>query len=405
MTFKNIKDEFPIFKNKVKGKSLVYLDSANSSQKPKSVIDAVSQFYSNEFANVGRGIYTLAINASEKYENTRTNIKKFIGANSNYEIIFTKNATESLNLVASCFGSKFIKKDDEIIITELEHHANYVPWHFLRKKIGAVIKFLPIDLNGNLKIEELESLITSKTKIISVTHMSNVTGTISPLEQIVSIAKKHNIPVCVDGTQGAAHLDVDLEKLDCDFYVFSGHKMYGPTGVGLLALKYKWLESFEPFLGGGGMIDYVSKKDIAYAKGVWKMEAGTMPTAEVIALNESVNFINKLGKNKIISHEANLTKYALEKLNNNNSVKIVAQPNQQGGVFSFNIDKIHSHDVSTILDQEGIAVRGGHHCCQVLHEVLKINSSVRVSFGVYNTEEDIDLLCEGIKKCQKIFQK
>lgn len=286
MTFKNIKDEFPIFKNKVKGKSLVYLDSANSSQKPKSVIDAVSQFYSNEFANVGRGIYTLAINASEKYENTRTNIKKFIGANSNYEIIFTKNATESLNLVASCFGSKFIKKDDEIIITELEHHANYVPWHFLRKKIGAVIKFLPIDLNGNLKIEELESLITSKTKIISVTHMSNVTGTISPLEQIVSIAKKHNIPVCVDGTQGAAHLDVDLEKLDCDFYVFSGHKMYGPTGVGLLALKYKWLESFEPFLGGGGMIDYVSKKDIAYAKGVWKMEAGTMPTAEVIALNE-----------------------------------------------------------------------------------------------------------------------
>ena len=405
MTFKNIKDEFPIFKNKIKGKNLVYLDSANSSQKPKSVIDAVSQFYSNEFANVGRGIYTLAINASEKYENTRTNIKKFIGANSNYEIIFTKNATESLNLVASCFGSKFIKKDDEIIITELEHHANYVPWHFLRKKIGAVIKFLPIDLNGNLKIEELESLITSKTKIISVTHMSNVTGTISPLEQIVSIAKKHNIPVCVDGTQGAAHLDVDLEKLDCDFYVFSGHKMYGPTGVGLLALKYKWLESFEPFLGGGGMIDYVSKKDIAYAKGVWKMEAGTMPTAEVIALNESVNFINKLGKNKIISHEANLTKYALEKLNNNNSVKIVARPNQQGGVFSFNIDKIHSHDVSTILDQEGIAVRGGHHCCQVLHEVLKINSSVRVSFGVYNTEEDIDLLCEGIKKCQKIFQK
>jgi cysteine desulfurase/selenocysteine lyase len=405
MTFKNIKDEFPIFKNKVKGKNLVYLDSANSSQKPKSVIDAVSQFYSNEFANVGRGIYTLAINASEKYENTRTNIKKFIGANSNYEIIFTKNATESLNLVASCFGSKFIKKDDEIIITELEHHANYVPWHFLRKKIGAVIKFLPIDLNGNLKIEELESLITSKTKIISVTHMSNVTGTINPLEQIVSIAKKHNIPVCVDGTQGAAHLDVDLEKLDCDFYIFSGHKMYGPTGVGLLALKYKWLESFEPFLGGGGMIDYVSKKDIAYAKGVWKMEAGTMPTAEVIALNESVNFINKLGKDKIIAHEANLTKYALEKLKNNNLVKIVAQPNQQGGVFSFNIDKIHSHDVSTILDQEGIAVRGGHHCCQVLHEVLKINSSVRVSFGVYNTEEDIDLLCEGIKKCQKIFQK
>ena len=296
--FKNIKDQFPIFKKKIKGKELVYLDSANSSQKPQSVIDAVSNFYSNEFANVGRGIYTLAVNASEMYENSRSSLKNFIGASSDFEIVFTKNATESLNLVASCFGEKFIEKDDEIILTELEHHANYVPWHFLRKKKGAVIKFLPIDENGNLKIEQLESLITSKTKIISVTHMSNVTGSISSLEEIIEIAKKHSIPVCVDGTQGAAHLEVDVQKLDCDFYAFSGHKMYGPTGVGLLAIKYKWLEVFEPFIGGGGMIDHVSKKDIAYARGVWKMEAGTMPTAQVIALNESVNFINKIGKKK-----------------------------------------------------------------------------------------------------------
>ena len=403
--FKNIKDQFPIFKNKIKGKKLVYLDSANSSQKPQSVIDAVSNFYSNEFANVGRGIYTLAVNASEMYENSRSSLKNFIGASSDFEIVFTKNATESLNLVASCFGEKFIEKDDEIILTELEHHANYVPWHFLRKKKGAVIKFLPIDENGNLKIEQLESLITSKTKIISVTHMSNVTGSISSLEEIIEIAKKHSIPVCVDGTQGAAHLEVDVKKLDCDFYAFSGHKMYGPTGVGLLAIKYKWLEVFEPFIGGCGMIDHVSKKDIAYARGVWKMEAGTMPTAQVIALNESVNFINKIGKKNIIKHEIALTQIALEKLRSNNAVKIIASPKNQGGVFSFNIDQIHSHDVSTILDQEGIAVRGGHHCCQVLHEVLKINSSVRVSFGVYNNEEDIDVLCEGIKKCQKIFKK
>ncbi len=403
--FKNIKDQFPIFKKKIKGKELVYLDSANSSQKPQSVIDAVSNFYSNEFANVGRGIYTLAVNASEMYENSRSSLKNFIGASSDFEIVFTKNATESLNLVASCFGEKFIEKDDEIILTELEHHANYVPWHFLRKKKGAVIKFLPIDENGNLKIEQLESLITSKTKIISVTHMSNVTGSISSLEEIIEIAKKHSIPVCVDGTQGAAHLEVDVKKLDCDFYAFSGHKMYGPTGVGLLAIKYKWLEVFEPFIGGGGMIDHVSKKDIAYARGVWKMEAGTMPTAEVIALNESVNFINKIGKENITKHEIALTQIALEKLRSNNAVKIIASPKNQGGVFSFNIDQIHSHDVSTILDQEGIAVRGGHHCCQVLHEVLKINSSVRVSFGVYNNEEDIDVLCEGIKKCQKIFKK
>ena len=401
----DIKDQFPIFKNKIKGKRLVYLDSANSSQKPQSVIDAVNNFYANDFSNVGRGIYTLAVNASEKYELTRTNIKKFIGTDNETEVIFTKNATESLNLVASCFGEKFINKGDEIILTELEHHANYVPWHFLRQKKGAIIKFLPIDQYGDLKIDELENLITNKTKIISVTHMSNVTGTISPLDKIISIAKKHNIPVCVDGTQGAAHLDVNLKELDCDFYAFSGHKMYGPTGVGLLALKYKWLELFEPFLGGGGMIDFVSKKEIAYARGVWKMEAGTMPTAEVVALNESINFINNIGKKNIINHENELTKLALEKLQNMKSVKIVANPKLQGGVFSFNLDQIHSHDVSTILDQEGVAVRGGHHCCQVLHDVLNINSSVRVSFGVYNTSEDLEVLCESIKKCQKIFKQ
>ena len=401
----DIKDQFPIFKNKIKGKKLVYLDSANSSQKPQSVIDAVNNFYANDFSNVGRGIYTLAVNASEKYELTRTNIKKFIGADNETEVIFTKNATESLNLVASCFGEKFINKGDEIILTELEHHANYVPWHFLRQKKGAIIKFLPIDQHGDLQINELENLITKKTKIISVTHMSNVTGTISPLDKIISIAKKHNVPVCVDGTQGAAHLDVNLKELDCDFYAFSGHKMYGPTGVGLLALKYKWLESFEPFLGGGGMIDFVSKKEIAYARGVWKMEAGTMPTAEVVALNESINFINNIGKKNIINHENELTQLALEKLKSMKSVKIVANPKLQGGVFSFNLDQIHSHDVSTILDQEGVAVRGGHHCCQVLHDVLNINSSVRVSFGVYNTSEDLEILCESIKKCQKIFKK
>ena len=403
MISKNIKDQFPIFKNKIKGKKLTYLDSANSSQKPQSVINAINDFYTNRFSNVGRGIYTLAVNASEDYEKTRNNIKKFIGSGKDYELIFTKNATESLNLVASCYGEKFINKGDEIILTDMEHHANYVPWHFLRKKKGAIIKFIPIDKDGNLQIEKLPSLITSKTKIISVTHMSNVTGAINPLKEIIEIAKNKNIPVCVDGTQGAGHLEFSIDDLECDFYAFSGHKMYGPTGVGLLSIKYKWLESFDPFIGGGGMIDYVSKKDIAYARGVWKMEAGTMPTAEIIALNDSVNFINNLTKKEIFTHEEKLTQIAIDKLRLNNSVKIIALPKNQGGVFSFNIDKIHSHDVSTILDQEGIAVRGGHHCCQVLHEVMNINSSVRVSFGVYNNEEDIDCLFEGIKKCQKIF--
>ena len=405
MNIKDIKKHFPIFEQKINGKALVYLDSANSSQKPKKVIDSLNKFYSEDFANVGRGIYTLAANASEQYENTRLALKKFINASDESEIIFTKNSTESLNLVASCYGSKFINEGDEIISTELEHHANFVPWHFLRKKKGAVIKFLEIDDKGNLKIEDLEKLITKKTKIISLTHMSNVTGTIVDIKKVVEIAKIHNIPVCVDGTQGAAHLDVNLKDIDCDFYAFSGHKMYGPTGVGILNIKYKWLEAFEPFIGGGGMIDNVSKEDINYAKGAWKFEAGTMPTAEIIALNESINFINSIGKQEIIKHENQLTKKALKDLKNIKEVSVVGDPKTRGGVFSFNLKDIHSHDVSTIFDSEGIAVRGGHHCCQILHDKLNLNSSVRVSFGVYNDEKDIDVLLKGIGKCQSVFKK
>ncbi len=399
----DVKDQFPIFEKKIKGKRLTYLDSANSSQKPKSVIDQLNNFYSYEFSNVGRGIYTLASNASEKYEDTRSELKKFINCKNDNEIIFTKNSTESLNLIAHCFGEKFINEGDEIISTELEHHANYVPWHFLRKKKNAIIKFIPIDDDGNLLIDQLPGLITNKTKIISVTHMSNVTGTIIDIKKIKEIADAHGIPVCVDGTQGAAHLKTDMQELGCDFYAFSAHKMYGPTGLGMLYVKYKWLESFDPFIGGGGMIDFVSKEDVSYARGIWKFEAGTMPTAEVIALKESINFINKIGKDKIRQHEDYLKDFAIETLRKNNAVKFVGSPKKQGSVFSFNIKDIHSHDVSTVFDQEGVAVRGGHHCCQILHDRLNLNSSVRVSFGVYNDKDDILILDEAIKKCQKIF--
>ena len=330
-----VKHQFPIFDKKIKGKKLTYLDSANSSQKPKSVIEKLSQFYSYEFANVGRGIYQLASSASEKYEETRDELKKFINCKDDGEIIFTKNSTESLNLIAQCFGEKYIKEGDEIISTELEHHANYVPWHFLRKKKKAIIKFIPVDNDGNLQIEKLSELITKKTRIISVTHMSNVTGTIVNIKKIKEIADKFNIPVCVDGTQGAAHLKTDMEDLGCDFYAFSAHKMYGPTGLGLLYIKYKWLEEFEPFIGGGGMIDFVSKDDISYAKGVWKFEAGTMPTAEVVALKESIKFINDIGKDKITEYEDNLKDYAIETLRKNNAVQFVGSPKEQGSVFSF----------------------------------------------------------------------
>ena len=403
MKIDEIKKEFPIFDEKIQNNDLVYLDSANSSQKPKSVIDKLNHFYSYEFANVGRGIYQLASNASEKYEETRSELKKFINCKDDGEIVFTKNSTESLNLIAQCFGEKYINEGDEIISTELEHHANYVPWHFLRKKKKAVIKFIPVDDSGNLLIDKLTELITIKTKIISVTHMSNVTGTIVNIKKIKEIADKYNIPVCVDGTQGAAHLKTDMEELGCDFYAFSAHKMYGPTGLGLLYIKYKWLEEFEPFIGGGGMIDSVSKEDVSYAKGVWKFEAGTMPTAEVVALKESINFINKIGKDKITKHEDSLKDNAIETLRKNNAIEFVGFPKEQGSVFSFNIKNIHPHDVSTIFDQEGVAVRGGHHCCQILHDRLNINSSVRVSFGVYNDKDDILALDNAIKKCQKIF--
>ena len=400
----DVKDQFPVFKNKINGKNLTYLDSANSSQKPKSVIDKLSDFYSYEFANVGRGIYQLASSASEKYEQTREELKKFINCREDGEIVFTKNSTESLNLIANCFGEKFINEGDEIISTELEHHANYVPWHFLRKKKKVIIKFIPIDDDGNLLIEKLPELISDKTKIISVTHMSNVTGTIVDVKKIKEIADQYNIPVCVDGTQGAAHLKTDVQDLGCDFYAFSAHKMYGPTGLGLLYIKYKWLEAFDPFIGGGGMIDSVSKDDVNYAKGVWKFEAGTMPTAEVVALKESINFINNLGKDKISKHENGLKNLAIQVLRKNNAIEFVGSPKDQGSVFSFNIKNIHSHDVSTIFDQEGVAVRGGHHCCQILHDRLNINSSVRVSFGVYNNNDDILVLEHAIKKCQKIFR-
>ena len=405
MNIKDIKNSFPIFKKKINGKKLVYLDSANSSQKPQTVIDSLNKFYSEDFANVGRGIYTLAANASEQYENTRQELKKFINASDKSEIIFTKNSTESLNLVANCYGAKFISEGDEIISTELEHHANYVPWHFLRKNKGAIIKFIPIDKKGNLKLDELEKLITNRTKIISLTHMSNVTGTIIDIKKVVEIAKKYQIPVCVDGTQGAAHLDLNLKDLDCDFYAFSGHKMYGPTGVGILNIKYKWIDVFEPYIGGGGMIDNVSKDNVDYAKGAWKFEAGTMPTAEIIALNKSIEFINSIGKKNIIKHEADLTTKTLKELKSIDAVELVGDPANRGGVFSFNIKDIHSHDVSTIFDSEGIAVRGGHHCCQILHDKLNLNSSVRVSFGVYNDENDINILLKGIEKCQSIFKK
>jgi len=403
MNIENIKSQFPIFKKKINGKPLVYLDSSNSSQKPMSVINRLNDFYKNEFSNIGRSIHSLSVNATNKYEETRVSIKNFINASSKDEIIFTKNATESINLVASTFGQQNIKKGDEILITELEHHSNYVPWNYLRESKGAVIKFAPINDDGDLIISEFEKLITSKTKIVAVTHLSNVTGTIVPVKEIIDIAHKKNIPVLVDGCQSAPHIKIDVKDLDCDFYAISCHKVYGPTGIGVLYGKKKWLEKLPPYIGGGGMIQEVKKDRISYAPLPEKYEAGTMPTAEVVAFNESIKFMQSIGIENLVNHERKLTNYALEKLKTINSVKIIGNPKNKAGVISFTIKGVHPHDIATILDEDGVAIRAGHHCCQILHQRLNLTATARASFGIYNTKEDIDILCGAIENCRNVF--
>jgi cysteine desulfurase/selenocysteine lyase len=403
MDINGIKSQFPIFSKKINGKPLVYLDSSNSSQKPLSVINRLNDFYKNEFSNIGRSIHSLAVNATNKFEETRLSVKDFINAKFKEEIIFTKNATEAINLVAATFGQQNIKEGDEIIITELEHHSNYVPWHFLRKTKKAIIKFAPINEDGDIVIDRLKSLISSRTKIIAVTHISNVTGTIVPIKEIVELAHKKNIPVLVDGCQSVPHINVDVTDLDCDFYAFSGHKVYGPTGVGVLYAKKKWLEKLPPYIGGGAMISEVKKDMVSYAPLPEKYEAGTMPTAEVITFNESIKFMKSIGMNNLIKHEKEITNYALEKLKKINSVKVIGNPKNKAGVISFVIKGIHPHDIATILDEDGVAIRAGHHCCQIFHEKMNLTATARASIGVYNTKEDIDILCKAIENCRTIF--
>ena len=404
MNIKNIKSEFPIFKQRINGKPLTYFDSANSSQKPKSVINKISNFYETEFSNVGRSVHTLAVKATNRFENTRDLVKSYLNAKYREEIIFTKSATESINLAASSFGEKFINEGDEILLTELEHHSNYVPWHFLRKKKGAIIKFAPVNDKGEVEVNEIKKLISNKTKIIAITHISNVTGAIMPLKEIIDLAKKKKIAVLVDGTQGAPHLKLDMQDLDCDFYAISCHKMYGPNGLGILYAKKKWLDELPPYQGGGGMISEVLKNDITFADTPTKFEAGTMQTAEVVAFAESIKFINDLGIENIKEHESKILEYGLEKLKKNNSVKIIGDPQNRGSVMCFTIKGIHPHDIATILDEDGVAIRAGHHCCQILHDKLGIPATARASIGVYNTKEDVDVLCNAIDNCKKVFK-
>ena len=399
MNLSNIKKEFPIFNNK----NLVYLDSANSSQKPQSVIDRINDFYSNEFSNVGRSVHALSIAATNNYENTRVSVQKYINAKNKDEIVFTKGATEAINLVASTFGQKYLKEGDEILLTELEHHSNYVPWHYLRNLKGVKIEFAEVNDDGEVSVESIEKKITSKTKIIAVTHLSNVTGAILPIKEITELAHSKRIPVLIDGCQGAPHLKLDMQDLDCDFYTISCHKMYGPTGLGILYAKKKWLEELPPYQGGGGMIKEVKKDSISYGDLPNKYEAGTMATAQVVAFDQSIKFLEKIGMNNVIQHEKELIDYGQEILRKNNSVKLVGNPKKKGAVLSFTIEGIRPHDIATILDEDGVAIRAGHHCCQILHETLGVAATARASLGIYNTKEDIDRLNSSINKCKKIF--
>ena len=403
MNIDNIKKEFPIFNNKVHNNDLVYLDSANSSQKPQAVIDRIYDFYSKEFSNVGRSVHYLAVAATNMYENTRSSVQKYINAKEPNEIVFTKGATEAINLVANTFGQKYLKDGDEILLTELEHHSNYVPWHYLRKTKGIKIEFADVNDDGEVTLESIEKKITAKTKIIGVTHLSNVTGAILPIKEITSLAHSKGIPVLVDGCQGAPHLKIDMQDLDCDFYAISCHKMYGPTGLGILYAKKKWLEELPPYQGGGGMIGEVKKEGITYGDLPNKYEAGTMATAQVIAFDESIKFLNKIGIGNIIKHEKEIMDYGQEILRKNNSVKLIGNPKKKGAVLSFIIDGIHAHDIATILDEDGVAIRAGHHCCQILHDKLEVSATARASLGIYNTKEDFDKLNEAINKCKKIF--
>jgi cysteine desulfurase/selenocysteine lyase len=403
----NIKKDFPIFQKPVNGKPLVYLDSAASTQKPSVVIEAEKRFYEEYYANVHRGIYYLSEQASQAYESAREVDAQFIGANSAREIIFTKNATESINLVAYAWGRQNIQAGDEILLTEMEHHANLVPWQILAKEKKAHLKFIPIDKDFRLQLDKLEQLITKKTKLLAMTHMSNVLGTINPVADIIVKARSLNdkIIILVDGAQSVPHFPVDVKMLDTDFYVFSSHKMLGPTGVGVLYGQEKILSAMPPFLAGGDMISEVTYQDAKWNELPWKFEAGTPNAAGVIGFAAAINYLNNIGMKTVRQHESLLTDAALVGLSTVKGLKIYGphENRDRGGVISFTIDGVHPHDLASILDEQGIAVRAGHHCAMPLHQKLGVEATSRASFYVYNTLEDVNALQRGIIKTQGIF--
>lgn len=395
--------DFPILSREVHGRKLAYLDSAASAQKPRQVLEAMSNFAATSYANVHRGVHTLAAESTEAYEKARATVAKFLNAGHIDEIVFTRGGTEALNLVSYSFLAPRVGAGDEIVLTKMEHHSNIVPWHFLRERQGVKLRWVDMREDGSINASAFGAAITPKTKLVAVTHMSNVLGTVNPIKDIVAIAHAKGVPVAVDGCQGAVHEIVDVQDLDVDFYAITGHKLYGPNAIGALYAKRAHLKSMRPFNGGGEMIAEVSEDRITYAEPPARFEAGTPPILESVGLAAALDYITGLGRAAIKAHEAGIYAYAREAVRQFNWLKVVGEADGKGAILSFEAEGMHAHDLATILDHEGVAVRAGHHCAQVLMERFGLASTTRASFGLYSTREDVDALVLGLEKARKIL--
>ncbi|MSS76418.1 MAG: cysteine desulfurase [Methyloglobulus sp.] len=398
-----IRADFPILAEKIRNKPLVYLDNGASCQKPNAVIDSISHVYRHEYANIHRGVHTLSVRATDKFEAAREKVRGFINAANANEIIFVRGATEAINLIAQTYGKANIKAGDEIVITAMEHHSNIVPWQMLCEQTGAVLKVAPMNVKGELIYDDFVALLNNKTRLVAVTHMSNALGTINPVERIIAAAHARNIPVMLDGAQAIPHLAVDVQALDCDFYVFSGHKLYGPSGIGVMYGKQTLLEAMPPYQGGGDMIKTVSFEKSTYAGLPHKFEAGTPSIADVIGLGAAIDYINEIGMANIASYEAELLSYATEQAKQIKGLRIIGEAQDKGAILSFVLDKIHPHDIGTMLDSLGIAIRAGHHCAMPVMDFYGVPATARASFAMYNTRQEIDVLMQGITSLIEVF--
>jgi cysteine desulfurase/selenocysteine lyase len=403
INFEKLRADFPLFQESSRGKPLIYLDNSATNQKPQCVIDTISRYYSKENANIHRGVYQLSQNATTAYENVRVNVQKFINAKHAHEIIFLRGTTEGINLVAQTYGRANFKVLDEIIISTMEHHSNIVPWQMLADQVGANLRIIPITDAGDIDMDAYKKLFTERTKIVAITHASNALGTVNPIKEMVQIAHAQNVPVLVDGAQALPHMPVDVQNLDCDFYIFSSHKAYGPTGIGVLYGKSALLENMPPYQGGGDMIESVSFNRTTYNKLPYKFEAGTPNIAGVIGFGAALNYLSKIGMAAIATHEQELLAYATLKLGAIKGLRIIGTAQHKIGVLSFVVEGVHPHDMGTILDEEGIAIRAGHHCAMPLMARFDVPATIRASFGLYNTTADIDALAAGILSAQRLF--